>query len=261
MSEMVKLDRHGAIAIVTLCTPEQRNAFCPEMRRELTALLNTLMVDSETRAIALTGAGGHFCAGADLSRVDPSVPPATALETRQNMREVHGLIRTLFAGPKPVVAAVEGLAFGGGFSIALACDWIVAAKNARFGTAFAKLGIVGDMGINYTLKARLGLVATRRMLMLGTEVGGEEAVRIGIADETAEAGAALAGAIAAAELYANSAPLTAAYTKAAYGNGIESLEDAFRAELDYLPVTVQSADFREALIAFKEKRRPNFTGK
>jgi 2-(1,2-epoxy-1,2-dihydrophenyl)acetyl-CoA isomerase len=261
MSGGVQLDHTGAIATVTLSNPEKRNAFSPDMRRELTALMNTLMVESETRAIVLTGAGGHFCAGADLSRVDESKPPATALETRQNLREVHILIRTLFAGPKPVIAAVEGIAFGGGFSIALACDWIVAAKTARFGAAFAKLGIVGDMGVNYTLKARIGLVATRRMLTLGAEINGEEAVRIGVADELAEPGAALATALVAAEAYARAAPLAAAYTKAAYGNGIETLEDAFRAELDYLPVVVQSADFREALTAFKEKRPPAFTGK
>jgi enoyl-CoA hydratase/carnithine racemase len=261
MSRFIQTNREGPIAVVTLCKPEKRNAFCPEMRRDLTDLLNRLMVEPETRAIVLTGAGGHFSAGADLSRVDETAPPPIALETRQNLREVHILIRTLFTGPKPVIAAVEGLAFGGGFSIALACDWIVTARNARFGTAFAKLGIVGDMGISYTLKARIGLVATRRMLMLGTEIGGEEAVRIGIADEVAEAGAVLAAAIAAAEAYTKSAPLTAAYTKAAYGNGIETLEDAFRAELDYLPVVVQSSDFREALTAFKEKRLPKFTGR
>jgi enoyl-CoA hydratase/carnithine racemase len=261
MSDLVRLERQDAIAVVTLCKPEKRNAFCPEMRRTLTAILNDQMIDRQTRAIVLTGADGNFCAGADLSRVDPAAPRPTAMETRHNMREVHMLVRTLFTGPKPVIAAVEGLAYGGGFSIALACDWIVAAKTARFGTAFARLGLIGDMGINYTLMARIGLVAARRMIALGTQADGEEAVRTGIADELADPGQALSTALVAAQRYAQAAPLTIAYTKAAYGNGIGSLEDAFRAELDYLPMAVESSDFQEALVAFKEKRPPIFSGK
>jgi enoyl-CoA hydratase/carnithine racemase len=260
MSELVKLDRNGPIAVLTMCKPERRNAFCPEMRRTLTQHLLDLAVDRDCRAIVLTGAQGHFSAGADLSRVDVAAPRPSAIETRQNMLEVHGLIRALFCGPKPVVAAVEGLAFGGGFSIALACDWIVASRTARFGTAFARLGLIGDLGIYYTLKARVGLVAARRMLSLGEQIAGTDAVTLGIADQVSEPGEALAQAMIEAGKYAQSAPLTIAYTKAAYGNGIENLEDALRAELDYLPLVIESEDFQNALTAFKAKTQPVFTG-
>jgi len=260
MSPFVTLERDGAIAVITLNKPDKRNAFCPEMRRAAAAHLRALATDAQCRAVVLTGTGGNFCAGADLSRVDQNAPPQTALETRQNMQEVHELIRLLFAGPKPVIAAVEGLAFGGGFSIALACDQIVASRTARFGTAFAKLGLIGDMGIAYTLKARVGLTTARRMLALGTQLDAEEALKLGVADTLTEPGQALAAALDIARSYAASAPLTIAYTKATYGNGIETIEDAFRAELDYLPIVIHSADFQNALAAFKEKRPPIFDG-
>jgi enoyl-CoA hydratase/carnithine racemase len=260
MDDQIRLDRDGAIAIITLSNPERRNAFTPEMRRAITRHLETLAGDSGCRAVVLTGSGGDFCAGADLSRVGPDTAPMSAEALRENTRDVHRLVRALFGGPKPVIAAVEGLAYGGGLAIALACDHVVAARTARFGAAFSKLGIIADVGAFYTLQLRLGVVGAKRFLALGPQVGGEEAVRMGLADEAAEPGEALAAALGAASRYAEVAPLSLAYTKAAYGRGIESLEDAFQAELDFLPLTVASADFKEALKAFREKRPPIFTG-
>jgi enoyl-CoA hydratase/carnithine racemase len=260
MADQIRLDRDGAIAVITLANPERRNAFTPEMRRAITRHLETLADDAGCRAVVLTGSGGHFCAGADLSRVDPDTPPMTGEALRENTRDVHQLVRALFCGPKPVIAAVEGLAYGGGLAMALACDHVVAARTARFGAAFSKLGIIADVGALYTLQLRLGVVGAKRFLALGPQVDGEEAVRMGLADEAAQPGEALSAALATARRYAEAAPLSLAYTKAAYGRGIGSLEDAFRAELDYLPLTVASADFQEALKAFREKRPPVFTG-
>ena len=261
MTDRILLDRDGPVAIITLSNPARRNAFTPDMRRAITARLQELFLDNACRAIILTGENGHFCAGADLSRVDPAAPRPTALATRENMKEVHQLLKALHAGPKPVIAAVEGLAYGGGLSMALACDRIVAAKSARFGAAFSKLAILGDMGILYTLKQRVGLAAAKHILALGPQITGEEAVQMRLADELAEEGGALTAALAVARTYAEmAAPLSLAYTKAAYANGIDRIEDAFQAELDYLPLVIASKDFQEALSAFKEKRAPVFSG-
>lgn len=260
MADQVQLERDGPIAIITLSNPEKRNAFTPDMRRTITGHLRTLATDAGCRAIVLTGTGGHFCAGADLSRVDPKRPAWTAMELRENTKQVHELVRALFCGPKPVIAAVEGFAYGGGLAMAIACDHVVAARTARFGAAFSKLGIIADVGALYTLQLRLGVPAAKQFLALNAQVGGEEAVRMRLADQMAEEGEALAAAIALARRYAEAAPLSIAYTKAAYANGIGTLEEAFRAELDYLPLTAGSADFQEAMAAFREKRAPNFRG-
>lgn len=254
------LERDGHIAVITLSNPGRRNAFTPEMRRTITAHLETLGADTGCRAIVLTGSDGHFCAGADLSRVDPDQPQMTPEALRENTREVHHLVRALFCGPKPVIAAIEGLAYGGGLAMALACDHVVAARTARCGAAFSKLGIIADVGALYTLQIRLGVPGAKRFLALSPQVDGVEAVRIGLADELVEEGQAVPAALAVARRYAEAAPLSLACTKAAYGRGIGSLEDAFQAELDYLPLTVASADFQEALKAFREKRLPVFTG-
>ncbi|SNS16000.1 short chain enoyl-CoA hydratase /Enoyl-CoA hydratase [Sphingomonas laterariae] len=260
MAEEILLERDGAIAILTIANPARRNAFTPDMRRALSRHLEVLATDPDCRAIILAGADGHFCAGADLSRVDPAQPPMSAIALRENTKQVHQLVRALFSGPKPVIAAVEGLAFGGGLGLALACDHVVAARTARFGAAFAKVGIIADVGVLHTLQIRLGVARAKRFLALGEQVDGEAAVRIGLADDLAETGAALATAKQVAGRYAEAAPLSIAYTKAAYARGLETLEDTFQAELDYLPLTVASEDFREALTAFREKRPPRFTG-
>jgi enoyl-CoA hydratase/carnithine racemase len=230
------------------------------MRRRAGALLAELAVDAGCRAVVLTGAGGHFCAGADLSRVDEGAPHPGPLALRENQREVLLLIERLVSGPKPVVAAVEGLAVGGGLSMALACDHVVAARTARLGTAFSRIGIIGDMGILWTLKERVGLAAAKRLLALSSQLSGEEAHALGMVDELAEEGGALAAAQAMARRYAEAAPLSVAYVKAAYGQGINTLADACRAELDYLPLVTQSNDFRNAVAAFKKKVPPVFTG-
>ena len=246
----VTLDRDGAIAILTLVNPARRNAFTPDMRRLLTAHLVALAKDDGCRAIVLTGRGGHFCAGADLSAIDRDAPLPSTNATRENMKEVHGLIRAIAAGPKPVVAAVEGIAAGGGLSIALAADHLVVAEDARLVTAFARLGLIGDLGIMWSLQQRVGPGGARRLLMIPTEVGGRDAGTRGLADEVAAARAALDAALAAAKVLAASAPLTVALTKAVYAEGVTSLEAVLQRELDLVPVVNQSDYFKAALAKF-----------
>ena len=112
----------------------------------------------------------------------------------------------------------------------------------------------------WLLKERVGLARAKRITLLGDEVSGEAADRMGMIEDLCEAGQALATAEAAAACYAAVAPLSVAFTKAAYANGVHTLEDAFRAEVDYVPLLNTSNDFRAAVAAFKEKRKPVFTG-
>lgn len=250
-AQTVLREDHGDIAVLTLSNPERRNAFTPEMRRSLTAHLVEIGREEQTRAVIVRGADAHFCAGADLSRVDPSLPLPSTNATRENMKELHSLVRAIAAGPKPVIAAVEGIAAGGGLSIALACDHLVVAENARLVTAFAKLGLVGDLGIMWSLCQRVGPKRAKRLLMVPTELSGKDAADQGVADEVSAPGKSFEAALATAQILAKSAPLTVALTKAVYAEGVGSLETVLQRELDLVPLVNQSDEFKQALKAFR----------
>lgn len=251
--QIVLLERDGKIAILSLINRARRNAFTPDMRRLLTRHLIELARDDTVRAIVLQGEGEHFCAGADLSRVDPAASPPSINATRENMKEVHGLVRAIAAGPKPIVAAVEGIAAGGGLSIALACDHVVAAENARLITAFAKLGLVGDLGIMWSLCQRVGPRLAKRLLMAPTEIAGLDAVGFGLVDDVVPPGETRKTALDVAARLAESAPLTVALTKAVFAEGITGLEPLLQRELDLIPLVTQSDEFKQAIMSFGRK--------
>ena len=253
ITQAILRENHDNIAVLTLSNPERRNAFTPEMRRSLTTHLVEIGREDGIRAVVLRGDGAHFCSGADLSQIDPSVPLPSTNATRENMKEVHGLVRAIAAGPKPVVAAVEGIAAGGGLSIALACDHLVVAEDARLVTAFAKLGLVGDLGIMWSLCQRVGPRLAKRLLMIPTELNGIDAASRGVADEVVAPGRSFETAMAAAQTLARSAPLTIALTKAVYAEGVGSLETVLQRELDLVPLVNQSDEFKQALAAFRRR--------
>jgi enoyl-CoA hydratase/carnithine racemase len=252
--------RQGSTLILTFVNPDRRNAFTPEMRRRMAARLTEAYSDEDVRAIVVCGQGEHFCAGADLSRVGGGARPSP-IQFRENQKEAQNLVRAIAGGAKPVIAAVEGFAVGAGLSIAMACDLLVVASNARLGSTFAKLGLMPDLGLLYTLSSRIGKPAAKRMMMLSEMVDGEAAVKLGMADVLAKPGGAVERAIELAESLENAAPLALGMIKAALSGRIDSLEDAMCSELDLLPILANSADFAEGVSAFKEKRPPRFTGR
>ena len=245
--------REGTTGILTLSHPRRRNAFPPEMRRELFSRLVEYSEDPEVRAIVITGADGHFSVGADLDRMRgrEAMP---LLGKRRQIGDTHAMIRFLRSGPKPVIAAIEGDAFGGGLSIALACDFIVAARSARIGTGFVKLGLLPDMGIMYLLPRRIGAVAARRMLMLGEPVSGERAHTLGLVDELAEEGDALGRALRFAAQFEDAAMLPLAVIKSVLAADHLTIEDVFRTEIDMVPIASGSDDSRERRRKFLERR-------
>jgi len=254
---MAVLTREGAVAVITLTFPARRNAYCLQMRSQLSDRLAEAMGDDGVRALVLAGAEGHFCSGGDISEMERR----SLLQTRERWNLVSMLIRQIALGPKPVVAAVEGVAMGAGLSLASLCDYTVCARDARFAAAFVKVGLVPDMGALWSLQHRVGRAKAREILGLGRTFDGAEAASIGLANEVVEPGLALTRAIAVAQEYAALAPMAVALIKSALAQGVDSLDAAIRSEVEMQAVAMTSEDHAEAVAAFMAKRSPVFTGR
>jgi len=254
--EFVHLERRDDIAILTIDYPERRNAYAIGVKQGLLARMTELMDDKATRAIVLTGAGGHFCAGGDISQMKQ----LDLLEMRSNLEISHKLARIMVNGPKPLVAAVEGFAYGAGMSLATACDYVVASASSRFCCAFVRIGLAPDVGLRYTLTQRVGPAKAKELSMLGSEVDSAEALRIGLANQVVPAGEALPAAVEVAKRFAQRPPISLGLIKASFARDNGSLDDVLRSELDYQPVLKLTNDHKEAAKAFLEKRKPVFTG-
>jgi enoyl-CoA hydratase/carnithine racemase len=254
----IQVDRDSDVAIVTLNVPAKRNALNRQARGALRDTLCQLMnAEPDVRAIVLTGAGGHFSAGADVSQM---AAPST-LQTRQSIDEMGEITAQLTGGTKPVIAAVEGIAYGIGLSFAAACDFVVVSKNARFCAAFIRIGLLPDAGLMWSLPRRVGMPKAREMLSLATEISGEEAGVIGLASHVVEPGQALTEAVEIAKRFSAMPMLGLAYLKNGLTYRAGSFEDSLRSEMDHQVVLRHTADHQEAALAFVEKRRPVFVGR
>lgn len=258
MEPGVDLDRDGDVAIVTIRDPARRNALSPIIRSGLVELFTTLMTEADdSRAIVLRGADGTFCSGGAIDTMEG----IGSFSGRSRLQGVHRLVQLLVRGEKPVVAAVEGYAFGGGFSLALACDHVVAGRDARFGASFGKLGLMPDMGLLWTLPQRVGIGRARRLMMLSEPVGAEEAHALGIVGTLAEPGAVQEAAMKKARAFADAAPLPNRITKAALAAWPLALDPMLDHESQGQGVLFGTEDLQEGLKAFYEKRAPRFAGR
>ena len=254
----IVLRKQSAITHIELNNPKRRNALSREMTTLLADALREAHADEDCRAIVLSGRGEHFCAGGDVSAMQAERP---ILGSRQRIEHAHHIVRLLAAGPKPVVCAVEGVAFGLGMSLALACDVVVAAEGSSMCAVFNKVGLVHDMGIMWTLAQRVGVPKAKQLFFSAEVLDQSTAQTLGLIDHGAAKTGALTMAFARAEAFCSAAPMPIALIKAAYAKGFGSLEDALRAEVDYQPALYLSEDHQEGVQAFFDKRKPNFTGK
>ena len=154
-------EREGNVLVLTLDQPARRNALAMPLRVQMIEALRAAQGDKATRAIVVTGAGGHFCSGGDISGMEVN----SAMEGRERMRLSHELIRLMVLGSVPVVAAIEGYCVGAGLSIACASDTVVAAEDARLGAGFGKIGLMADLGLPHTLPLRVGQGKARQILL------------------------------------------------------------------------------------------------
>jgi len=248
----------GGVFTVTLNAPELRNSMAaPGLKAGLRAAVERFVADDAARVLVLTGAGGAFSAGGDLKQLSG----LDALALRGRLAEGAALYRHIVQGEKPVIAAVEGPAFGAGLGLAAACDVVVAARDARFCAAFVRVGAMPDAALFWSLPWRVGPAKARDLMMFADELDGVEAARIGLADRLAESGQALAEAQRLAARLAAGPTIALRRIKATIRHAPMSFEQALQAELDNAPQIFATEDFREGAAAFLEKRKPRFSGR
>jgi enoyl-CoA hydratase/carnithine racemase len=255
MSAEVQETREGVVATLTMSNPGKLNAMSQLMRDALTASFARLNADPAVRAIILTGADDNFSAGADMHGWSEK----TVQECRTRLKKGGALLmREMIAGPKPIIAAVEGYAYGAGLALACAADHLVAAADARFCCAFTKVAFIPDLALMYTLPRRVGATRAKQLIALANTIDAPEGHKIGLVDELSPRGHALERAAQIAQLYCQTPPLAFELTKSAFAR---DLEHALQAEIDLQPYAWLSEDHEEGKRAFFEKRKPKFSGR
>jgi 2-(1,2-epoxy-1,2-dihydrophenyl)acetyl-CoA isomerase len=240
--------------VLTLADPARRNALSDDMRAALRTALRDAHDATGVRTIVLTGAGGCFCAGGDIKAMGQPVDRAV-----ERLDVLHDVVRLIAMGPKPVVAAVDGPAYGGGMSLALCCDVVVAASGARFCASFARVGLLPDMGLMWSLPRRAGAARAQQIMLSGREYRGACAVQVGIADILAD-GDPVPRAMEEARALMPAAPLPAGHLRPIIARHHGDLESVLQDERAAQATLFETNDHQEARSAFLDKRPAAFSG-
>ena len=261
---IVEVQRSGdGIAVVTLNDPDRRNTMTLAMGDALQATFRELAEDAELRVAVLTGVGRAFSGGGDLAMLEEHAASAReGLDTSEAMRGFYARFLAVRDLPVPVIAAVNGHAVGAGFCVALACDLVVVATEAKVGLNFARLGIHPGMGGSWLLPRLAGPQRSAELLYTGRLVGGDEAVAAGLALEALPAEQVLPRALALAAEIAASAPLVVREMKASLRETwTRTLDEQLAAEAAFQAADFATDDVQEGLTAARERRAARFTGR
>jgi enoyl-CoA hydratase/carnithine racemase len=249
----------GRTMVLTISNPELRNALGPEIYVAGIEALNAADSNPEVRSVVITGAGSTFCAGGNLQRLldNRQRPPEVQA---QSIESLHGWIEAIRTFPKPVIAAVEGAAAGAGFSLALACDFIVAADNAVFVMAYSSVALSPDGGGSWSLAQALPRQLVSELLMCGERIGPARLQQLGVVNKVAAPGAALDEALALAARLNERAPNTLASIK-------ELIHDApgapltrhLASERDHFVRNLHHANAGVGMRAFLDKQKPDYS--
>ena len=257
----ILLTQSGPIATITLNRPELLNSFTLAMAQEFLGGLEKLDGDSAVRAVILTGAGRAFCAGQDLSEVQPR-PDGTMPELGPIVRDCYNpIIKQLRTLQKPVIAAVNGVAAGAGANLALACDIVIAANEASFIQSFAHVGLIPDSGGTFFLPRLIGLGRATALTMLAEKVGAEEAAKMGMIYRAVPGAELIKEVTLVAQKLAALPTRGLAFTKALFNASFgNDLDDQLHLEEEYQALAGKTDDYREGVSAFVAKRKPVFRG-
>jgi len=253
----ISLEVAGGVATITFDRADKKNALDSPMRVALPRIFEQVQDDVSIRSVVLTGRGSDFCAGADVREMGGG----GIRDSMARVEILHRMVRAIVRTDIPVIAAVRGVCIGVGWSMALACDYVVAAPDSRFQFAFRHIGLAPDGGAVHLLSRNLGQLRAKSLVYSGRFVSGEEAFSLGLVSELAPADEVLACARTMADHLAQSPTLSLKMIKRQFSAAeTQTFEEALSGEMAMQPLMVRSEDFREGTTAFKEKRPARFTG-
>lgn len=258
--DALQVTRDGPVAIVTFAQAERMNSFDPQNLKALNDTFRGLLEDDSVRAMVLTGSGRAFSAGADVGLFEQHVEAGTATQfILDATARLHPLMVMLHQCGKPLVAAVNGVAAGGGLGLALVADSRIGTKDARFAAGYFGLGASPDGGSTWFMPRLIGTQRTRQFLFNNEIMGADEAMRTGMMDELVEADQLLPRAVALATRWGawafHSRESTKRLLDAQHSNDLESHLDL---ERGLIAAAGGTADFAEGVKAFRGKRQPSF---
>lgn len=258
MTAALKSTSHGQTMVLTISNPELRNALGPEIYAAGVEALNVAETSPDVRTVVITGEGAMFCAGGNLARLQANRQQPPEVQA-QSIEGLHTWIEAIRTFPKPVVAAVEGAAAGAGFSLALACDLIVAASDAVFVMAYSTVALSPDGGGSWALARALPRQLASELLLCGERIGAQRLHELGVVNRVATPGQALADALAMGERLNARAPNALASAKELLGDAAHNtLNTHLAAERDHFVRNLHHVNGGIGISAFLNKQTPRY---